>query len=85
MGVDREKLLGEALHHLGNALSFGAAIHPDDRNEAYESALRYYNAARPDFQIDAVEYAALRTFDPVFSNRPHHRVRRRYRGGGEGG
>lgn len=62
-----EKAGDDAMKHLANVLVFGSAIHPDDRNAAYENALSFFNSKNPDLQIDGKDYATLRTYDPQFA------------------
>lgn len=40
-----------ALEHLGNVLMILADLEPDDRCDALDKALAFYNAARPDRQV----------------------------------
>lgn len=45
----------EAMNHLGNVLSLLAELHEDDRCEALDEALAFYNAENPNQQIVPVE------------------------------
>lgn len=50
----------QALDHLCNALYFVADIHPDDRNEAIDKALAFYNEQRPNLQVQPSEFGYRR-------------------------
>lgn len=62
-GDDERCPLCQALDALGNALYFVADIHPDDRNEAIDEALRFYNSARPECQVAPSGTGFLRVVD----------------------
>ena len=40
-----------AMHHLGNVLYMLAELHEDDRCDAFEAALAFYNRENPDMQV----------------------------------
>lgn len=44
----------DALHHLGNVLAILAELHPDDRSNALDDALAFYNARCPNAQVEPV-------------------------------
>ena len=44
----------DALHHLGNVLAILAELHPDDRSNALDGALAFYNARCPNAQVEPV-------------------------------
>lgn len=50
----------QALEHLGNVLYFVADIHPDDRNEAIDMALAFYNEKRPEQQVHPSDFGYQR-------------------------
>jgi hypothetical protein len=62
--------LEQALEHLGNALSFIADIHPDDRNDAVDQALEFYNAVCPDRQVHPSPFGYQRILDPELTPPP---------------
>jgi len=62
--------LDQALEHLGNVLYFVADIHPDDRNDAIDAALAFYNAKRPDQKVQPSNFGYQRIQHPHWAP-PH--------------
>ncbi len=51
LGLSKETTEDAALDHLGIVLRLLAELSPEDRCQALDEALAFYNAARPDAQI----------------------------------
>ena len=80
--ITGKPLLGEgpnandAMWHLGNVLHYCADIHPDDRCDALDSALEFYNAASPNWHVAPSDYRYQRLVDPpLFVEPQEHSVR----------
>lgn len=44
-----------AMEHLGNILYMLGDLHDDDRSDAFDAALEFYNRNNPDAQIQPIE------------------------------
>lgn len=51
-GVKESYIKTKALDHLGQVLYFFSDIHPDDRCQAVENALKFYNENRPNAIVE---------------------------------
>ena len=56
--------LDQALEHLGHVLYYFADIHPDDRCDALDNALTFYNARRPDKRVEPSGFGYQRIVNP---------------------
>lgn len=45
----------DAMRHLGNVLYMLAELHEDDRCEAFDEAMEFYNKENPDLQVVPLE------------------------------
>ena len=59
--------LEQALEHLGNVLYYCADIHPDDRCDALDNALKFYNEARPNQRVEPSGTGHFRMLHPLAS------------------
>ena len=56
--------LDQILEHLGKVLYFIADIHPDDRNDAVDTALAFYNERCPNKKIVPSPFGFQRILEP---------------------